>query len=243
MSQKFAPIALDAQLGNMPDPEVVRPLAVEMREAGELWKVTLARMRLAEDFQGLEFYKLTEAQIERKGMSMQLVQDLMAWQLDGMVAFCEGRDPPPPPAGASPEILASMQDTSPSALSQMLGADSTLTAMPFDPNSRTMQTEVVRDEFAKLKLDHEQLIKMGEGYGSFDAAGKEMFLDQVEAIESRWEVFVSRFQLLGELNPEYVRQAKQYLQQVNLAPADFRQLIKEAHDLMRRDIALERQQR
>ncbi|CAK0839848.1 unnamed protein product [Prorocentrum cordatum] len=98
-----------------------------------------------------------------------------------------------------------------------------------------MQSEVVKAELDLLVKDHKALVKMGETYGSFDPAGKAIFLDQVEAVESRWEVFISRFQLMGELNPDYVQQANSFLESSGLSVAGFRQLLREAHTAMRQD--------
>lgn len=234
MAQRFAPMMLDAQMGKEPNPELVKPLAEEMIETNDLWKVTLARMRLTPDFQGLEFYKLTQAQLGRQGLTLELMQELMAWQMEGMVAFCEKRPPPPPPAGAPPELLAGMMSGSGPNLSQMAGASGAdITALPFD--MAALESDIVRDELEKLTEDHKQLIKMGENYGSFDPSGKVMYLDQVEAVESRWEVFMARFRLMGQLNPQYVKEAELYLQKVSMTPNEFRDLLKEAHNLMRED--------
>lgn len=239
IAQRFIPINMEAQMGNIPDPAVVRPLAKDMREVEELSKVALTRMRLTEDFQGLEYYKMTEAQLARQGMTMELMQQLTSWQVEGMLAFCEDREPPEPPRGVTPELLAGKMGNM-GFSSMMSAAGSEITAMPFDMDSETMNSEVVRAEFDKLSDDHKRLIKMGEGYGSFDPAGKEMYIDQIEAVESRWGVFMGRFRLMGELNPEYVRQASKYLQQASLTIGQYRELVRAAHLRMRRDVEQER---
>lgn len=230
MNRKFAAIALDAQMGTAPDPNAVRPLAEQMRETNDLWKVSLARMQYTEDFQGLEYFKLMEAQMKSKGTSLKQVQDLMTWQMDGMLAFCENRPPPPMPAGVTPEIMQQMDGNSP-----MMGQPPSLTSWPFDRNCKSMQSAVVKGELDELVRDHEQLIKMGANYGSFDAAGKEIFIDQIEAIESRWEIFMKRFELLGELNPQYAKESQEFLAQMGLQPSEFRQLLRDAHETMRAD--------
>ena len=62
-----------------------------------------------------------------------------------------------------------------------------------------------------LRRDHRQLIKMGEAYGDFDPLGKLAFLDQVEKIEERWDIFFGRLGLLGQLSPEYWQQSSDFL--------------------------------
>mmetsp|Transcript_25554 Transcript_25554/g.56338 ORF Transcript_25554/g.56338 Transcript_25554/m.56338 type:complete len:385 (-) Transcript_25554:117-1271(-) len=232
MASRLAPIMLDAQMGKAPDPKLVGPLAQEMTETADLWGIALTRLQMAEDFQALETFKLTEAEIARKGMTIRQVQDCMKWQTEGMVAFCEGRPPPPMPSSLPEEVLAG----APPNLGDMFRAGGGILRVgPFLPDSKALQSEVVQEELTRLSSDHAQLIKMGETYRSFDPAGKLAFLDQIEEVASRWEVFLTRFQLMGELNPEYVREAEEYLKRVNLSPLEFRKLLKEAHDIMRAD--------
>mmetsp|Transcript_45108 Transcript_45108/g.102453 ORF Transcript_45108/g.102453 Transcript_45108/m.102453 type:complete len:136 (-) Transcript_45108:85-492(-) len=126
-----------------------------------------------------------------------------------------------------------MQGGGPNLGQMANAAGAEIRAPPFDLDA--LEGEVVREEFEKLSRDHEQLIKMGENYGSFDRAGKVMFLDQVEAVESRWEVFMARFKLMGKLNPEYMSQAEAYLQKVSMTPNEFRDILKQAHNIMRED--------
>lgn len=232
LTKKFAPIALDAQMGKMPDPATVRPLAQEMRETNDLYKVAMARMQYTEDFQGLEFFKMTEASLNAKGMTIDKMQKLMSWQMEGMIAFCENGPPPSPPEGMTEDDFRQIQANGPPMMG-MFSKSQGLTAWPFDMDCKSMRSDVVREEFEKLSRDHEQLIKMGQSYGSFDAAGKEIFLDQVEDVETRWDIFLKRFQLTGELNPEYVKEAAEFLAEVGLKPNEFRKLLRDAHEIMR----------
>lgn len=232
LAQRMAHIMLEAQMGRDPDPAVVRPLADEIRETAEMWNVAIARMRYLDDFQALEYFKLMQAHIARKGMRIEQVQALMAWQTDGMVAFCEGRTPPEIPSDLPTELLVGGT----SGLTNMMGgAGAGLTAKPFNPDSDALKSDVIREEYVRLTADHSALIKMGENYRSFDPAGKAMFLKQVEDVETRWSVFFTRFQLMGQVNPEYVREANSCLQQVGMTVIEFRELLREAHDIMRSD--------
>eukprot|EP00971_Amphidinium_carterae_P046090 907200-Amphidinium_carterae.1 len=96
----FMPIALDARMGKLPDPAIVKPLASQLREAQDLYRVNLARSRMSEDFQGIEFYKQTEAMVmKRMGMNLEQLHAGVEWQMGGMLAYAEGRLPPARPEG------------------------------------------------------------------------------------------------------------------------------------------------
>mmetsp|Transcript_51367 Transcript_51367/g.94949 ORF Transcript_51367/g.94949 Transcript_51367/m.94949 type:complete len:361 (-) Transcript_51367:31-1113(-) len=229
----FAPIALNARMGQLPDPAIVKPLAAKLREAQDLYRVNLARSSMSDDFQGIEFYKQTEAMvIRRMGMNLEQLHAGVEWQLGGMLAYAEGRLPPPRPAGVTDAMLAKLTDAT-SPLDSM--STPMIRAPPFDLTCATMQSEVVQTEFEALTRDHESLIKLGETYGSFDGAGKAIFLDQLEAVEERWDILFTRLKLTGDLNPDYVSETAAFLQRINLSPAEFRQALKEAHLLMRKD--------
>jgi hypothetical protein len=69
-----------------------------------------------------------------------------------------------------------------------------------------------------------------------------VFLDQIEALEERWDVFFARFSLMGMLEPVYVEECKKFLASMNMDETDFRTLLKRAHHLMREDAERERNQ-
>ena len=46
-------------------------------------------------------------------------------------------------------------------------------------------------------------VQMGASYGSYDALGKLAFLDALEAVEARWDIFFARFSLVGALNADF----------------------------------------
>ena len=41
------------------------------------------------------------------------------------------------------------------------------------------------------------IVKLGEQYAKWDREGKKMYIDQLEAIEDRWDIFIKRFELMG----------------------------------------------
>ena len=70
--------------------------------------------------------------------------------------------------------------------------------------------------------------------------GKIAFLDELEKIEERWEVFFARFKLLGQLNQEFVKQCDAFLESMNMTEDEFKKLLKKTHDIMRKDAERER---
>merc|ERR1712137_777087 len=114
-----------------------------------------------------------------------------------------------------------------------------ITADPFSGKDN-FGSEVVNREYLDLCSDHQQLVKLGEQYGSFDPLGKLAFLDQVERIEERWDVFYGRSALLGELSPDFRRQSQEFLAAMGLGAGEFRKLLSEAHESMRKSAEAER---
>merc|ERR1719189_635014 len=150
---------------------------------------------------------------------------LLRFQVDCMRAFAEGTLPPPPPSG--------VDFTMPKQSARDMFARQTMDAEPFDPS--VFKSDVVKEEYEGLCRDHRQLIKMGENFGTFDPLGKLAFLDQLEAIEGRWDIFFGRLGLTGDLNPEYKEQSEQFLKGMGLGASQFREVLRGAHAAMRRD--------
>ena len=100
--------------------------------------------------------------------------------------------------------------------------------------------QVVRGEYEQLCSDHAGIIKMGERFGTFDPLGKLAFLDQLESVESRWDVFYSRFELLGQLNPDFATQTNGFLESMGMSAEIFRETLSDAHKLMREEAEKER---
>lgn len=234
-AMEMAKIQLDAQMGKEPDRERVRQLAEELERSYKQWQVLIAKLRLSDDFQSREYYKLTECHLQRQAKSVEEVGLLVKYQIDCMKAFADGQPPVAPPAGVD---LRAPPPGSPSPTAAMFATS--FTAQPFTGRERLFESDVVRQEYEALCRDHRQLIKMGEAYGSFDPLGKAAFLDQLEAVEQRWDVFYGRFALQGGLNPEFREQSEAYLASMGLGAGDFRKLVAQAHALMRRDTERDR---
>jgi len=121
-----------------------------------------------------------------------------------------------------------------------LGAANSVTASPFSGLEPVFDSPIVKDEYEALCRDHDALVRMGEGYGGFDALGKIAFVDALEAVEARWDVLFSRFALLGAVNADFREQSEAFLDGMGLTPVTFRELLRQAHQLMRQDAEQER---
>ena len=238
---EMARLQLTMQSGGEPDLARVRELADDLSRAEGEWKMCLTRMRLASDFQALEYFQMTQAYLERKGQTMDQMMLSMRWQADNMRAFASGMPPQPPPPGLNlEELMRSQQDAGQANPMAQVAAAQSVDCTPFTGNEAAFQSEMVQEEYAKLCKDHASTIKLGESYGSFDPVGKLAFLDAIEAIEARWDVFFARFALLDALNPSFKEQVDAFLQTMGMDEDTFRQVLGEAHAIMRRDAERER---
>ena len=126
-------------------------------------------------------------------------------------------------------------------MTAMAAADK-ITATPFSGDEAAFGSETVKSEYMHLCRDHMGLIEFGGKYDEFDPTGKLYYLDEIEKIEERWDIFFARFNLLGALNQQYVRQCDAFLASLGLNETEFRQLLKQCHEKMREDADRERNQ-
>ncbi len=241
---EMARLQLELASGGQPDVERVRVVAGELHEAEGEWQTMLMRMRLADDFQSRETFKMTEAWAERRGENLEMIGVLMRWEADCMLAFASGQPPLPPPPGVDLSKLVEHQAAQEaggggSVFGQMSAAQA-VTSVPFTGDEPAFDSAVVREEYEALCRDHAKLIEFGQKYGTFDPLGKVAFIDAVEAVEARWDVFFSRFSLLGALNPTFKEQTDAFLGSMGMSNELFREALGEAHALMRADAEKER---
>ena len=138
-------LQLEMSAGNEPDQQRVLALADDLFEAEEQWRVMLTRMRLAEDFQSREYFKLTSAWCSRQGESLESVGVMMRWQADNMKAFATGGTPLPPPPGVDLMKLAQQQQQSgqQNMMAQMSSAEA-VDATPFTGSESAFESDVRR---------------------------------------------------------------------------------------------------
>ena len=234
---EMARINLQMQTGEQPDTEKVKQLANELYKAEEDWRTMLTRMRMTDDFQSREYYKMTEAWTLRQGESLETMGLMMRWQADNMKAFATGGMPLPPPPGIDLDKLAQQQQSggAPSNMMTQVSSSQSITAQPFTPDSAAFESDVVRTEYEQLCRDHAGIIKLGESYGSFDWRGKLAFIDSLEAVEGRRDTFYARFQLMGALNSEFEEQTSAFLESMGMSATIWREVLGEAHGIMRKE--------
>lgn len=245
---EMARLQLTMQTGGEPDVARVRSMAQDLSEAEEQWRAMLTRMQFADDFQMREYYKMTAAWSKRQGESLESIGLMMRWQADCMKAFANGQPPLPPPPGVDLAKLARQQQeqmqggggAGPSNMMAQMNSAQSVDSTPFTGAETAFESEVVKKEYEALCRSHNSLIKLGEGFGTFDPLGKLAYLDELEKVEERWDVFFQRFALLGELNPTFKQQTDEYLSGMGMSATDFREVLAEAHGLMRADAEKER---
>lgn len=245
---EMARLQLDMQVGKMPDPDRLRTVANGIEAAVDDWENLLARLNLSNDFQTREYAKLTQAHLKKHGQSSEEISVMMRWQAQCMIAMADNRPPPFPPSEI--DVMKLMQEAQasqegggdqspPPSLAAMTAAEK-ITSTPFNGDEAAFESDTVREEYEALCRDHSSLIDFGGSYATFDPAGKLAYLDEVEKVEERWEVFFARFSLLGQLNQDFVRQCDAFLMSMGLTEDDFRDLLKRTHEIMREDAQRER---
>jgi hypothetical protein len=240
-------LQLDMTIGKMPDPTRLRTVASGIKAAVDDWENLLARLNLSNDFQTREYAKLTQAHLKKHGQSSEEIAVMMRWQAQCMLAMADNKPPPYPPADV--DIMKLMNESKanegagaggqPPSLAAMTAAEK-ITSTPFNGDEAAFESETVREEYEALCRDHSSLIDFGASYATFDPMGKLAYLDEVEKIEERWEIFFARFSLLGQLNQDFVRQCDAFLMSMGLTEDDFRDLLKRTHAIMREDAQRER---
>lgn len=236
---EMAKIQMDIQLGNDPDKDRLFRVADGIDKAVASWENLFEGLKLSGDFQTREYAKLTQAHLANSGVTPKSVASMMRWQGGCMRAMALNAPPPMPPADLDLQQLmrSAASDKPPPSITRMSAAVQ-ITSNPFDKSA--LKTEAIRKEYEQLCRDHMRLIELGAGYSTFDPSGKIAFIDEIEKIEGRWDVFFTRFSLMGVLNPVFSRQCEAFLTSMNLNAGDFRMLLRMAHELMRHDAERER---
>ncbi len=56
-------------------------------------------------------------------------------------------------------------------------------------------SEIVQQEARSLFQDYQSLMELGGDYGKFDREGKKLFIDKMEEMMERYQIFMKRFEL------------------------------------------------
>ena len=80
-------------------------------------------------------------------------------------------------------------------------------------------SEVVQQEAKKLFEDYQSLMKLGGEYGKFDREGKKIFINSMESLMERYQIFMKRFELSEDFMAQMtVQQLKTQLGQFGITP-------------------------
>lgn len=223
-STEVARLQLDAQVGSTPDLSKMRELALALQRTHWQWEERIEQMGKSDDFQSLEYHALIESKLKLQGSTIWQMAARIKYQADSMLAMAEMRQPPLPPIGVDLRQPCPDPPPQPSMVMQ---------ASPWTGREALFESDIVRSELLQLESDHRNLINIGGRYGTFDAIGKDKFIDMVEDVEDRWDVFFKRASLVGAINPEYRDQSAKLLSSMRIGSAQFRSLLGAAHDRMR----------
>lgn len=239
---EVARIQLDLKMGHVPDPNRLQKVARGIEVTVDNWEELLEKLNDSRDFQTREYAKFTQAHLGKFGQTSEEICSMMRWQSKCMFAMAQNRPPPFPPSGLNVMKMMDAAKATGGKPAPSLARMSTavkVTERPFEED-KTFQSEIVRNEYLNLCRDHAYLIKFGSRYSSFDPPGKIAFLDKMDEIHDRWDIFFSRFDLMGQLNETFIKQCDRFLESMNMTEEDFKQLMKETHSIMRNDAENER---
>jgi hypothetical protein len=81
------------------------------------------------------------------------------------------------------------------------------------------ESEIVQQEAKQLFEDYQSLMRLGSDYGKFDRDGKKIFIDKMEELMDRYQVFMKRFELSEDFMAKMtVEQLKTQLEQFGTNP-------------------------
>ncbi|MBW4651938.1 MAG: DUF1825 family protein [Kaiparowitsia implicata GSE-PSE-MK54-09C] len=93
-------------------------------------------------------------------------------------------------------------------------------------------SELVQQEAKQLFEDYQQLMQIGSNYGKFDREGKKLYIDQMESVMERYQIFMKRFELSEDFMAQMtVEQLKTQLNQFGVTP---QQMFQQMHMTLER---------
>ena len=94
------------------------------------------------------------------------------------------------------------------------------------------ESELVQQEAMQLFQDYQSLMQLGNSYGKFDIEGKKIFIEQMESVMERYQIFMKRFELSEDFMAKMtVEQLKTQLSQFGTTP---QQMFDQMHQTLER---------
>jgi len=98
-------------------------------------------------------------------------------------------------------------------------------------------SEIVQQEARQLFEDYQNLMQLGNSYGKFDREGKKLFIEQMESVMERYQVFMKRFELSEDFMAQMtVEQLKTQLGQFGVTPQQMFQQMQMTLERMKADV-------
>lgn len=99
------------------------------------------------------------------------------------------------------------------------------------------ESEVVQQEAKRLFEDYQSLMKLGGDYGKFDRDGKVIFIEKMEELMDRYQIFMKRFELSEDFMAKMtVEQLKTQLDQFGTNPQQMFQQMHLTLERMKKEI-------
>lgn len=223
-------IQASVMTGQDVDAEKANELADRMQTKVDTFSQMAQSVQESPDFQTQEVRVCNDVYLEQYNMSTALTIECMQFQVSVMRNVADDI----PIAAPSPELVQFLQSAPGSTGSFMQSLPEPISSPPFDPE-HVFENELIEQEYRRLCEDHQNLIDFGGTYGNFDRAGKLVFLDQMDAIRERWEIFYQRFALLGQLNPVFAEQSCAYLEAMGMTENEYYVFLERVYERMRRE--------
>ncbi|MGK7918344.1 MAG: DUF1825 family protein [Prochloraceae cyanobacterium] len=98
-------------------------------------------------------------------------------------------------------------------------------------------SEVVQQEAKKLFEDYQSLMQLGNEYGKFDREGKKIFIERMEELMERYQIFMKRFELSEDFMAQMtVQQLKTQLGQFGITPEQMFQQMQATLERMKAEL-------
>lgn len=98
-------------------------------------------------------------------------------------------------------------------------------------------SDIVQEEARKLFEDYQSLVQLGSDYGKFDREGKKIFIERMEAVLERYNIFMKRFELSEDFTAQMtVEQLKTQLNQFGMTPQQMFEQMQRTLERMKNDV-------
>lgn len=93
-------------------------------------------------------------------------------------------------------------------------------------------SDIVQQEARHLFEDYQALMELGNSYGKFDREGKKLYIERMEAMMERYQIFMKRFELSEDFMAQMtIEQLRTQLGQFGITP---QQMFDQMHQTLER---------